>query len=98
MNPYQSPTPIEEESPRWLKLLSIASREAFGFALSQVAMLAAALMLLVVMPVAIGLAWYQFRRSCAAVDFVLATAMTFMLPLWQNTLVAGLGELLRGRV
>ena len=98
MNPYQSPMPIEEESPPWLRFLVIGSREAFFGALGFVALLAAALILLVVMPVAIGLAWYQFRRSCALIDLFLASAMTFMLPLWQNALVEAWGDFLRGRI
>ncbi len=61
-------------------------------------MLAAALMLLFVMPVAIGLAWYQFRRSCALIDLILASAMTCMLPLWQNALAEAWGDFLWGRI
>ena len=98
MNPYQSPMPIEQESPPWLRFLVHESREVVLFGLGWIAMLAAALVLLVLMPVAIGLAWYQFRRSYALIDFFLATAMTFMLPFWQNAFVEGLGDFLRGRI
>ena len=98
MNPYQSPAPIEQGPPPWLRVLLVGSRESLFAALGFVTLLSAALMLLVVMPVAIGLAWYQFRRSYALVDLFLASAMTFMLPLWQNALVVAWGDFLRGRV
>ena len=99
MNPYQSPVPIEEESlPPWLRVLVGGSREALFAALGFVAMLAAALVLLVVMPVAIGLAWYQFRRSWALIDLFLASAMTCMLPVWQNALAEAWVDFLRGRI
>lgn len=98
MNPYQSPIPIEEESPPWRRFLVLEYRAAFVATLQFVILLAAALGLLVVMPVAIGLAWYQFRRSCALIDLFLATAMTFMLPLWQNALVEAWGDFLRIRI
>ena len=89
--------PIDQESSPWPRFIRQKSWEAFVFTLGHVALFAIALVLIVVMPVAIGLAWYQFRRSYAVVDFVLATAMTFMLPFWQNALVAGLGEFLSAR-
>lgn len=99
MNPYQSPMPIEEECiPPWLRFLVVGSREAFFAALGFVALLAAALVLLVVMPVAIGLAWYQFRRSRALIDLFLASAMTCMLPVWQNALAEAWGDFLRARI
>lgn len=99
MNPYQSPVPIEEETlPPWLRVLLIGSRESLFAALGLLALLSAALMLLVVMPFAIGLAWYQFRRSYAFIDLCLASAMTIMLPLWQNALVVALWDFLRGRI
>src|SRR5436190_10461959 len=99
MNTYQSPVPIEDEplSP-WLRGLLIGSRESLFAALGFVALLSAALMLIVVMPVATGLAWYQFRRSYAVIDLFLASAITCMLPLWQNALVIAWGDFLRGRV
>lgn len=101
MNPYQSPIPIEDKSPSWLRLLLILPRDAFVFSLGWTALLSAALILLVVMPVAIGLAWYQFRKSCEVVDLVLAMGITFMLPLWQNAWMEAWGELalwLQGRI
>jgi hypothetical protein len=97
MNPYQSPIPIDEESSSRLRFLLIASREAFLFGLGWVVMLAAALLLLAVMPVAIGLAWYQFRRSLAIIDLVPPTVMTFMLPVWQSTLVEAWLDFLHGK-
>jgi hypothetical protein len=87
MNPYQSPMPIEEESRSWRRFLLDASQEAFAAILGCVVLLAASLVLLVVMPVAIGLAWYQFRKSMALLDLCLATLMTSMLPLWKNGIV-----------
>ena len=90
--------PIEEESRSWMRLLVVGSRETLFAALGFVTLLAAALILLDVMPVAIGLAWYQFRRSWALIDLFLASAITFMLPLWQNALVAAWGEFLRGKI
>jgi hypothetical protein len=87
MNPYQSPMPIEEESRSWQRFLLDASQEAFAAILGCVVLLAASLVLLVVMPVAIGLAWYQFRKSMALLDLCLATLMTSMLPLWKNGIV-----------
>jgi hypothetical protein len=98
MNPYQSPVPIEQETPPWLRVLLVVSREALFAALGFMALLSAALMLIVVMPVAIGLAWYQFRRSYALIDLFLASAMTFMLPLWQNALVVAWVDYLRGKM
>jgi hypothetical protein len=99
MNPYQSPVPIAEESlPPWLTILVGGSRRAFFAALGFVALLAAALVLLVVMPVAIGLAWYQFRRSWALIDLFPASAMTCMLPVWQNALAEAWGDFLRGKI
>jgi hypothetical protein len=98
MNPYQSPMPIEEESPPWLRYLVTGSREAFVATMGFVALLAAALVLLVVMPVAIGLAWYQFRRSWAIIDLIPATAMTLMLPIWQNVLVEAWSNFMHGRI
>jgi hypothetical protein len=98
MNPYQSPMPIEEESPPWLRFLVIGSREACIATLGLVALLAAALVLLAVMPVAIGLAWYQYRKSWAIIDLIPATAMTLMLPLWQNVLVEAWTNFMHGRI
>ena len=65
-----------------------------GFAL----LLIAALALLVVMPVAIGLAWHQYRRSWALMDLFLATAMTAMLPLWKNTFVEMFLDIFQGMI
>ena len=99
MNPYQSPVPIEEDTlPPWLRVLADGSQRAFSAALGFVALLAASLVLLVVMPVAIGLAWYQFRRSWALIDLFLASAMTCMLPVWQNALAEAWVDFLRGRM
>ena len=78
MNPYQSPVPIEEEYCPWQRFLWNASRETVLATLGFALLLIAALALLVVMPVAIGLAWHQYRRSWALMDLFLATAMTFM--------------------
>ena len=98
MNPYQSPVPIEGESSPLLRILVVGSREALMATLGFAALLAAALVLLAVMPVAIGLAWYQFRRSWAIIDLIPATAMTLMLPLWQNVLVEAWLDFVRGRI
>ena len=95
MNPYQSPVPIEQESSHSLRFLLLASREAILFSLGWVGMLAAALVLLVVMPVAIGLAWYQFRKSSALIDLFLASAMACMLPISQNALAEAWADFLR---
>ena len=86
MNPYQSPVPIEEESHPWLRFLLFASQEAFLATLSFVVLLAASLLLLAVMPIAIGLAWYQAKKSSSLLDFGIAALMTTMLPLWKNGL------------
>lgn len=90
MNPYQSPVPIEEESHPWLRFLLFAAREAFMATLSFVVLLAASLLLLAVMPIAIGLAWYQFRRSSSLLDLGIATIMTSMFPFWENGLAEAL--------
>lgn len=98
MNPYQSPVPIEEESSPWLRFLVMGSREALMTMLGFAGLLAAALVLLTVMPVAIGLAWYQFRRSWAIIDLIPATAMTLMLPIWQSVLVEAWTNFVHGRM
>ena len=98
MNPYQSPMPIDEESRSWLNLLLAGSLEAFLFTLGYIGLLAVALLLLAVMPVAIGLAWYQFRKSWALIDLFLATVMTAMLPYWSNAMFGELGRFLLGRI
>ena len=98
MNPYQSPMPIEDKSPSWMRFLLIAPREIFLFSLGWVALLATALILLAVMPVAIGLAWYQFRRSYALIDLFLASAMTFMLPVWMQGFADAWLDFLCGKI
>lgn len=87
MNPYQSPTPLEEDSHSTLRFLLAASQEAFAAILGCVVLFSASLLLLAVMPIAIGLAWYQFRRSWALIDLFLATFITFMFPFWKTALV-----------
>jgi hypothetical protein len=97
MNPYQSPVPIEEESHPWLRFLLFASQEAFLATLSFVVLLAASLLLLTVMPIAIGLAWYQVKKSASLLDLFCATVMTAMLPFWDDWLAVAWAIFMQGR-
>lgn len=97
MNPYQSPVPIEEESHLWRRFLLFASQEAILVTLSFVVLLVASLLLLAVMPIAIGLAWYQVKKSASFLDLCCATVITAMFPLWNDWLVVAWAILMQSR-
>ena len=77
-----------------MSFLLAETLEAFLFTLGYIGLFVAALLLLVVMPLAIGLAWYQFRKSWAFTDLLIATVMTCMLPYWESMLVEAWGSFL----
>lgn len=94
MNPYQSPVPIEPECRTLVGFLLAATLEAFLFTLGYVGLFAVALLLLIVMPIAIGLAWYQYRKSWSFIDLLVATVMNCMLPYWESMMLEAWGNFL----